>query len=385
MSLRSFKSIIDRRRYIEKTAGVRLKTIASYPKSINDAQWKNCENMIGVTQVPLGVAGPLRIKGNFADGNYYLPLATTEGALVASVNRGCKAITLSGGATVISQYQGITRGSIFTTFSVSDSFELKKWLENNFALLADVAGKTSSHLELINIDIRVLSTNVFVRFSFDCQDAMGMNMATVASQAVADFIFLKTQKSCVAIAGNYDIDKKPAWLNFIMGRGRQVWAEADLESKFIKNVLKTTAEKIHQVAIRKCLYGSIMSGSIGFNAHYANIIAAMFIACGQDAAHTVEGSLGITTTEIIDSRLKISVYLPDIAIGVIGGGTRLPAQKEALSILGLLNAKDGKKASQFAEIIGAAVLAGEISTLASISAGTLAASHQKLARQGTKK
>src|SRR3989338_11436021 len=115
MSLRSFKSIADRRRYIEKTAGVRLKTIAYYPKSINDDQWKNCENMIGVTQVPLGVAGPLRIKGNFIDGNYYLPLATTEGALVASVNRGCKVIALSGGAKVISQYQGITRGSIFTT------------------------------------------------------------------------------------------------------------------------------------------------------------------------------------------------------------------------------------------------------------------------------
>lgn len=176
------------------------------------------------------------------------------------------------------------------------------------------------------------------------------------------------------MAGNYDIDKKPAWLNFINGRGKKVWAEAVIPHAVIKDVLKTTPEKIHEVVIKKCLLGSIISGSMGFNAHYANIIAAIFASCGQDLAHVVEGSLGITTTELIGDNLYMSCYLPDLMVGTVGGGTGLPTQKEALAILG------NPTAMQFAEIVGGTVLAGELSLLGALSSGQLAEAHSKLGR-----
>jgi hydroxymethylglutaryl-CoA reductase (NADPH) len=153
-----------------------------------------------------------------------------------------------------------------------------------------------------------------------------------------------------------------------------------LRAKIIKEVLKTTPEKIHEVTTKKCLIGSIVSGSLGFNAQFANIIAAIFIACGQDVAHTVEGSLGITTTEIVGDQLYISIYLPDLVIGTVGGGTRLPAQKEALELLGISGGNKGNNAASFSEIVGAAVLAGEISLLAALSEGALASSHFRLTR-----
>jgi hydroxymethylglutaryl-CoA reductase (NADPH) len=204
---------------------------------------------------------------------------------------------------------------------------------------------------------------------------MGMNMVTIATQALCEFIEQETGFTCVTVAGNFDIDKKPAWLNFIEGRGIKVWAEAILSPEIIKDVLKTTPQKIFDVWYGKCVLGSIMSGSMGFNAHFANIIAAIFIATGQDPAHIVEGSIGVTTTKVLpDGNLYVSVYLPDLMIGTIGGGTKLKTQKEALAIIG------AKNVLEFGEVIGAAVLAGEISLLASLAERTLAGAHKKLGR-----
>lgn len=381
MSLREIKTIKERRKFIMKKTGQNLEAIGIYPGKLEEAQWRNCENMIGCVQIPLGIAGPLKLEGNYAKGEYYIPLATTEGALVASVNRGCKAITLSGGANVISENVGITRGSVFNTQNLKEGWQLKTWLEENLRKLAKEAEETSSHLSLTNIWTNILGRNVFVRFSFDTTDAMGMNMVTIAAEKISQLIEKETGSACLSLAGNFDIDKKPAWLNFILGRGRKVWAEAILDKKIVSGVLKTTPEKIHEVAVKKCLLGSALSGSLGFNAHFANIIAAIFIACGQDPAHTVEGSLGITSTEIIDEGLYISVYLPDLVVGTVGGGTLLPSQKEALSILGVLDGVKGVKTDRFVQIIGGAVLSGELSLLASLAQGTLASSHQKLARR----
>ena len=149
----------------------------------------------------------------------------------------------------------------------------------------------------------------------------------------------------------------------------------------MRQVLKTTPQKLHEVAINKCYLGSAVSGSMGFNAHFANIIAAFYLACGQDLAHVVEGSVGITATQLIDRNLKISVYLPNLQVGTVGGGTGLPSQKEALNLLGLNSNGSGQNTDRLAEIMGVAVLAGEISLLASLSEGSLAKSHQKLARR----
>lgn len=366
---------------MEKVKKRQFKAITIYPKELEEAQYKNCENMIGAVQVPLGIAGPLRINGNYAKDGYFIPLATTEAALIASVNRGCKAIMEASGAVVYSEYEGITRGPVFTAKNLKESFKFKSWLAENFSILTQVAHKTSSYLQLKKIHTQIIGRQIFVRFSFDTSDAMGMNMVTFATDALKEFIEKKTGVTCLSLAGNFDADKKPAWLNFIQGRGRQVWAQASLEKQTVKEVLKTTPEKIHEVTIAKCLLGSAAAGSLGFNAHFANIIAAIFIATGQDAAHVAEGSLGITSTEVIDERLYISVYLPDLIIGTVGGGTNLPAQTEALKLLDVSGGNHGKNAAVFAEIIGAAILAGEISLLASLSEGSLASTHKRLARK----
>lgn len=377
MSIRKIETIEERRKFVEKTAGVSLKAITVYPKELEEASQINCENMIGATSLPLGIAGPLKIQTK----NYYIPLCTTEGALVASVNRGCKAISLSGGANVLVENIGATRGPVFSTSGIKESWRLKKWLVTHFDIIDHCSRETSSHLRLLKLDVQVVGKQVFVRFYFDTQDAMGMNMATIASARIVKLIEEQTGIKCLAVAGNYDIDKKPSFLNFISGRGKKVWAEVVLKKKVIEEVLKTTPDNLHKAVEAKCHLGSIMAGSLGFNAHFANIIAAIFLATGQDAAHVVEGSLGVTTTEIVDNGLYISVYLPDLMVGTIGGGTYLPAQKEALEILGIAGGKKGINATRFAEIIGTSVLAGEISLLSSISEGSLASAHQKLARK----
>jgi len=380
--LRRFKNIESRRRFFEKKIKQPLSVFSFYPPGLSEAEKRNCENMIGAVQVPLGVAGPLRIKRAKSFHDYYLPLATTEGALVASVARGCKIITACGGASVLTENKGITRGSVFITGGILESRKLSDWLERHLEEFKSVASETSAHLELSQIFKRYFGNRLFIRFTFDSQDAMGMNMATIASEKIAAVIEAKTGFKCLAIAANFDTDKKPSYLNFILGRGRAVWAEIELEEKLVRQILKTTPALIHEVNIEKNLHGSMLSGSLGFNAHFANILAAIFLATGQDIAHVSEGSLGITSTKIINKNLTVSVYLPDLPVGTVGGGTYLPSQRAALQIMGVDGGEKGKKAAELAEIIGGAVLAGEISLLAAIASGTLGSSHQRLARSG---
>lgn len=402
MNIRNYPSVTERRKSLEKELKVNLKNIGSFTLDESVASSRNCENMIGVAQVPMGVAGPLRIKSQNAELNdqkkakdYYIPLATTEGALVASVNRGCKAVTESGGATVDSYRVGATRGPVFRVKNLSESDRLNRFLDKHFDELQAVAAKTSDHVTLKKYMDRGVGRYRYVRFIFDTQDAMGLNMATIATEAITSYIKEKTGISCLALSGNYCVDKKPSWMNVIEGRGMKVWAEVTLSKKILSDILKTTANEAYETWLAKCMIGSAMSGSMGFNAQYANVIAAIFIAAGQDPAHVVEGSLGITTCEVISTSdvkaashigsvqkdaLYVSVYLPDLMVGTVGGGTGLATQKEALELLGVAGGNNGKNSQQFAEIVAAAVLAGEVSLLASLSEGTLARAHQKLAR-----
>jgi hydroxymethylglutaryl-CoA reductase (NADPH) len=376
MSLKDFSTIDERRKFIEEETGQSLDAMGMYPEQIKIAASKNCENMIGVVQIPVGIAGPIHVKGDHAAGEYFLPLATTEGALVASVNRGCKAITSAGGAIVQTHNAGMSRGCVFTIDGIRQGRDASLFIKTHQEKLNQIAQTTSTHLILKSIQTKLLGKNLFVRFVYDTQDAMGMNMVTIATQEIAAYLQQEAQIQLVSLAGNFDVDKKPSWLNILEGRGRQVWAEATITKEILQNILKTTAETLHEVCLKKCLLGSIVSGSMGFNAHFANIVAALFIATGQDPAHVSEGSTGFTTTEVNNGELYIAVHLPDLPLGTIGGGTSLPAQQEAFSILGI---KQGS-AELFAEIIGAAILAGELSLLASLASGSLARSHQHLAR-----
>lgn len=382
MSLRDFKAIEERRLFIGKETNSSLSSISVFADKLKEASLTNCENMIGAVSVPLGVAGPLKIQNPKSQipkkEEYYIPLATTEGALVASVNRGCKAITESGGAMTDSHKVGVTRGPVFQVKNLYENKHLYEFLKHNLSEFKKIAEATSHHLILKKVESRGIGHYRFVRFIFDTQDAMGMNMVTIATEQVVRFIEKKTGTVCVSVAGNFDIDKKPAWLNFVENRGIKAWAEITIPEMVLQNVLKTTAKKIYDVWLAKCMLGSAMSGSMGFNAQFANVIAAIFLATGQDPGHISEGSMGITTTEVVNgNNLYMSVYLPDLMVGTVGGGTGLPTQKEALSILRVNNSQE------FAEILSAAVLAGEISLLASLAEGSLAKAHKKLGRNKT--
>jgi hydroxymethylglutaryl-CoA reductase (NADPH) len=328
--------------------------------------------MVGCAQIPLGVAGPIIVNTK----KYYLPLAGTEGALVASINRGCKISREAGGINVAVENIGITRGPVFKTKNLKESFAFVEWINKNINKIKSVAESTSHHLKLLNIENQVVGKNVFLRFIFDSSDAMGMNMATIAVSCVADMIKQKYEKvELVSLSGNFCVDKKASWLNFVRGRGKKVWADIIVNKKIVFEILHVAPEKIAEVCYHKNLIGSAISGSTGFNSHFANIVAAIFLATGQDAAHVVEGSLGITTAEVEENGdLYFSVYLPDVVCGTVGGGTNLATQKEALKIMNV------QSANEFAEVLGGAVLAGELSLLGSLAENSLASAHAKLGR-----
>lgn len=381
VSLRNFSSALDRREFLEKKLNMKLESISNFSFTEGQVAGRNIENLIGATQIPLGVAGPIMLRTmNHEPRTHYIPLATTEGALVASASRGCKAINQSGGATVKVEVVGTTRGPVFKTKGLGHGLKVIDWIKSHTSLISLTANKTSSHLRLLKVDCSLVGRNLFARFYFDTSDAMGMNMATIATTSAAKLIETRTKAELVSVAGNFDIDKKPAYLNFALGRGKKVWAETVLKKEVVKEVLKTTPEKIAEVVYRKIQIGSAMAGSLGFNAHYANCVAAIFAATGQDLAHVVEGSLGITTAEVLkNGNLYFSIYLPALMVGSVGGGTHLPTQQEALKIMGIKGPGDSFK---LAEIIGSAILALEISLIASQAEGTLAKAHISLARKG---
>ena len=370
-----------RRHLLVDDRGVDLDAIGAYGFDAAEAD-PNVENMIGAAQVPMGVAGPLPIDGGAADGEYHLPLATTEGALVASVNRGCSTIRAAGGATARVIESGMTRAPVFRVDGVGEAAQVVEWVADNDERLADAAEETTSHGELLGIDPYVVGDSVFLRFAFDTKDAMGMNMVTIATGAACELVEAETPASLVALSGNLCTDKKPAAINAIEGRGRTVSADVHLPRELVEDRFHTTPEAIAEANTRKNLIGSAKAGSLGFNAHAANVVAAAFLATGQDAAQVVEGSNAITTAEAREEELYASVSLASLEVGTVGGGTNLPTQSEALEILGVGGGGDppGSNADALAEVIATGALAGELSLLAALASRHLSSAHEELGR-----
>ena len=374
-----------RRLALEKRTGKSLENTGRYTFDAERVSRQNCENLIGVVQVPVGVIGPLRVRGEYArDEDLYVPLATTEGALVASANRGCRALREAGGAVVRVDDVGITRAPVFRTSGIEETRRFMEWLELNEDAVRLRAEEGSRFLKLVEIKPYAMGTTVFVRFRFNSGDAMGMNMATIAcDRLIQDFIEPETGVECVSLSGNFCTDKKPSSVNFQEGRGKRIFAEVKLEKNVLEKVLKTNARSLVEVQYRKNLLGSIAAGSMGFNAHFANMLSAFFIATGQDPAQVGESSVGVTCIEPRGPEGVIaSVYLPDVPLAAIGGGTGLETQSEALALLGVEPdaSRPGAAVMRLAEILGATVLAGELSLMAALTSRDLARAHQQLGR-----
>ncbi|NJE75657.1 hydroxymethylglutaryl-CoA reductase (NADPH) [Thermococcus sp. ES12] len=374
-----------RRRALEKKLGVSLENIGHYSIDPEKVIGKNIENMIGVVQIPMGVAGPLKINGEYAKGEFYIPLATTEGALVASVNRGCSALTAAGGVRTTIIDDKMTRAPLLKCPDARKAREVAEWVKANIDYLQEKAvSKVTRHGKLRDVKPFIVGNNLYLRFEFETGDAMGMNMVTISSEEIMKVIEEEfPDVKYLALSGNLCVDKKPNAMNFINGRGKTVIAEAVIPREIVEKKLKTTPELIAEVNYRKNLVGSAQAGSYGFNAHFANIVGAIFLATGQDEAQITEGSHGITLAEVTpEGDLYISITMPSLEIGTVGGGTRVPTQREALSIMGVAGGGEpaGTNAKKFAEIIAGAVLAGELSLLAAIAAKHLAKAHKELGR-----
>lgn len=340
-----------------------------------------CENVIGYMPVPVGVAGPLHLDGK----QFQVPMATTEGCLVASTNRGCRAIALGGGASSRILADSMTRGPVVRLPSACQAAEVKVWLESadGYQAIKEAFDNTSRFARLQKLLVGVAGRNLYIRFHSKTGDAMGMNMISKGTEQALNRLrqhFPELQ--VVAVSGNYCTDKKPAAINWIEGRGKSAVCEATIPAKVVREVLKTTTKALVEVNINKNLVGSAMAGSIGgFNAHAANLVAAIYIACGQDPAQSVGSSNCITLMEPsgpTEEDLYITCTMPSIELGTVGGGTNLPPQQACLQMLGVQGASQdcpGENARQLARVVCATVLAGELSLMAALAAGDLVKSH----------
>ncbi|KAK5870563.1 hypothetical protein PBY51_003501 [Eleginops maclovinus] len=340
-----------------------------------------CENVIGYMPVPVGVAGPLHLDGK----QFQVPMATTEGCLVASTNRGCRAIALGGGANCRILADSMTRGPVVRLPSACQAAEVKAWLESTdgFQAIKDAFDNTSRFARLQKLLVGLAGRNLYIRFHSKTGDAMGMNMISKGTeQALSRLQQHFPDLQVIAVSGNYCTDKKPAAINWIEGRGKSAVCEATIPAKVVREVLKTTTAALVEVNISKNLVGSAMAGSIGgFNAHASNLVAAIYIACGQDPAQSVGSSNCITLMEAsgpTGEDLYITCTMPSIELGTVGGGTSLPPQQACLQMLGVQGASlecPGDNARQLARVVCATVLAGELSLMSALAAGHLVKSH----------
>jgi hydroxymethylglutaryl-CoA reductase (NADPH) len=340
----------------------------------------NIENFIGVAQVPIGLAGPLLVNGEHANGSFYVPLATTEGTLVASYNRGMRVLKQAGGVKVTVVDDAMQRAPVFVFEDARQALQFGRWVVEQFSHIKAQAETTTSVGKLRNIEQYAAARMRYLRFNFTTGDAAGQNMVGKACYAACEWIkahYPHPGMQRYTLSGAMDTDKKHSQLNTLNSRGKRVIAEATISSHLLQNTLGVSAQmlfKMRQISN----VGSMLAGSINNGAHSANGITAMFIACGQDAANVAESSAAISFVDVdADDNYYIAITIPSLIIATYGGGTGLPTQKECLELMDCYG--DGK-VNKLAEIIGATVLAGELSLSAAVLAGDWVSSHDALGR-----
>ena len=366
-----------RRGFIGEHTGVRLRHVGQF--SLEPSLLPgNIENFIGVAQVPIGLAGPLLVHGEHAEGEFYIPLATTEGTLVASYNRGMKLLRAAGGVRTTVHDDCMQRAPAFIFRNARDAREFGIWVEENIEAIREQAESTSSVAKLRNIEQYSASRFRYLRFDFTTGDAAGQNMVTRATRAACDWI--KANYPGIDhyyLESNFATDKKSSQVNVLHTRGKRVTAEAIIPGEILTSVTHAPASLVlrgRQVAN----LGAMLSGANNNGAHSANAITAMFIATGQDVANVAESSAGIIHAELTpEGDYYFSITLPSLIVATHGGGTGLPTQRECLEVLGCYGTG---KVLKLAEIVAATVLCGELSLGGAIVADEWVSSHENYGR-----
>ncbi len=344
-----------------------------------DEYEKNIENFIGTVKVPIGLAGPLRVNGIHAQGDYYIPLATSEAALVASYHRGSLLISAAGGCSSLLLSEGVSRAPCFVFQNLSDAGFFVKWCIDHLEEFRKAAHSTTNHGKLENLNVNIDGNHVYLIFEYHTGDASGQNMVTFATEAVIEFILAHSPIKPLHhfIEANLSGDKKASTQSFHSVRGKKVTSEIKIPRPLIEKYLHTTPELMVKYWTVSSV-GGVLSGTIGTQGHYANGLAALYMATGQDVACVAESAVGVTRIELTpEGELYASVTLPNIMVGTVGGGTRLPSQQACLNILGLAGSG---KARAFAEVCAALILAGELSIQGAICAHHFSRAHRRLAR-----
>lgn len=361
--------------------GAQLRYLKGSKQEQNAEYYKgNVENFIGLTQVPTGLIGPLYINGTVAHGDYYIPLATTEGALVASYNRGAKATRLSGGITSVCTTEALQRTPVWKFDSLAEVGQFIAWLLQHIDAFKDIVGKTSRYARLEEMKLNMEGNNVLSIFEYTCGEAAGQNMVTICTDAICNYIINHTpvKPALWYVESNYSGDKKATAVSFSSVRGKKVTAEVVVKKDIVVDVLKSTPEDI-AMYWQTSMVASSQSGSIGMQGHIANGLTALFLACGQDVACVSEAYVGITRMEVNRNEdLYVAITLPSLVVGTVGGGTSLPTQHECLQILQCSGKGSARK---FAEICGAVALAGELSIAAALASGHFSKAHKLFRRR----
>jgi hydroxymethylglutaryl-CoA reductase (NADPH) len=342
---------------------------------------RNVENFVGTVKVPVGIAGPVRVNGAHAQGDYYVPMATTEAALVASYSRGAQLITESGGCSAVTTNECVSRAPGFAFRTLHEAGQFIAWALGALPEMKRVADSTSRYGRLKEMRVNLEGNHVYLIFDYSTGDASGQNMVTIATQAVCEYIARRCPIRPLYgfLEANHSGDKKASAQSFIAGRGRSVTADVVVSRRLVEERLHTTPEMMARYWAMSAV-GGVLSGTIGVQGHYANGLAAVYLASGQDVACVAESAVGVTRMELTDEGLYTSVTLPNLIVGTVGGGTGLPSQRACLELLGLAGAGH---ANAFAEVCAAIALAGELSIVGALVAGEFAQAHQRLARKET--
>jgi hydroxymethylglutaryl-CoA reductase (NADPH) len=364
---------VEMRDWVSERTGAALKYMCQTAFTIEETRGKT-ENVIGAAHLPIGVAGPLIIKGDNASGTFYVPMATTEGTLVATYLHGMRATAKAGGvnAHVLSDSLDITPA--FVVRDLAQARALVTWVQDHMDAVRAAVESTTRHGRLVEVRPHVFGRHVLLQFFLSTGDAMGMNMINIAVNRAGQMIADNFPVERWYLRSNYSSDKKAAGINLFRPYGKEVLADVTLPGYIVRNFLGTTAEQLCAFQ-DAAMVGSMQAGMLGFNAHFANGLAALYIACGQDPAQIVNASIGWVRAERVDEDgVHISVRLPSVVVGTVGGGTSLPTQRECLAMLGC----EGEgKARKFAEIIGSTLLCGELGISSALASGRFAQAHEQ--------